>query len=49
MSYYNFIEKNSCKVSLGAMDHVLRLMKGQNTFAFKEKLILGNYNKKNLQ
>ena len=48
MSYCNFIEKNSCKLSLGAMDYILLLIKGHYTIAFEKKLILGNYNKKNL-
>ena len=49
MSYYSFKEKNSYKLSLGAMDYVLLLIKGHYTLAFEEKLILRNYNKENLK
>ena len=48
MLYCNFIEKNSYKLILGAMEYILLLIKGHYTITFEKKLILGNYNKKNL-
>ena len=46
MSYCNSIEKILYKLSLGAMDY--GHYKGHYSIAFEKKLILGNYNKKNL-